>query len=122
MGEIGYKTRCNFAIFAIFRMPEKVSKNDDLIAEAYSSVVRERRRKPNTIRHKPAHICHLCWYSSCKGLCDSFESDDDESCSSDFDDYGSEEEDEVGAVIDDASHNQQKLQPLFSRAFKITHK
>jgi hypothetical protein len=33
--------------------------------------------------------------------------DDDESCSSDFDDfddYGSEEEDEVGAVIDDALH------------------
>jgi hypothetical protein len=36
-----------------------------------------------------------------------FESDDDESCSSDlddFNDYGSEEEEEVGAVIDDASH------------------
>jgi hypothetical protein len=38
---------------------------------------------------------------------ESFESDDDESCSSDlndFDDFGSEEEDEVGAVDDDASH------------------
>jgi hypothetical protein len=37
----------------------------------------------------------------------SFFSDDDESCSSDlddFNDYGSEEEEEVGAVIDDASH------------------
>jgi hypothetical protein len=38
---------------------------------------------------------------------ESFQSDDDESCSSDlddFDDYGSEEEDEVGKVVDDASH------------------
>jgi hypothetical protein len=37
---------------------------------------------------------------------ESFESDDDESSSSDLDDfgdYGSEEEDEVGAVVDDAS-------------------
>jgi hypothetical protein len=38
---------------------------------------------------------------------ESIESDDDESCSSDlddFNDYGSEEEDEAGAVINDASH------------------
>jgi hypothetical protein len=38
---------------------------------------------------------------------ESFESDDDESYSSDlndFDDFGSEEEDEVGAVNDDDSH------------------
>jgi hypothetical protein len=38
---------------------------------------------------------------------ESFESDNDESCSSglnDFNDFGSEEEDEVGAVVDDASH------------------
>jgi hypothetical protein len=37
---------------------------------------------------------------------ESFESDVDESCSSyldDFDDYGSEKEDEFGAVVDDAS-------------------
>jgi hypothetical protein len=37
---------------------------------------------------------------------ESFESDYDESCSSDLDEFGdgSEEEDEVGAVFDDASH------------------
>jgi hypothetical protein len=38
---------------------------------------------------------------------ESFESDYDESCSSDlndFDDFGSEEESEVGAVDDDAAH------------------
>jgi hypothetical protein len=37
---------------------------------------------------------------------ESFERDDDESCSSDlngFDDFGSDEEDEVGSVGDDAS-------------------
>jgi hypothetical protein len=38
---------------------------------------------------------------------ESFESDDDKSCSSDLDDlddYRSEEEDEIGTVVDDASH------------------
>jgi hypothetical protein len=38
---------------------------------------------------------------------ESLESDYDESCSSyldDFDYYGSEEEDEVGSVVNDASH------------------
>jgi hypothetical protein len=38
---------------------------------------------------------------------ESFESDNDESCSSDLNDvdyFGSEEEDEVGAIVDDASH------------------
>jgi hypothetical protein len=44
--------------------------------------------------------------SSIAAYLESFESDDHENCSSDLDglnDYGSEEE-EVGAVIDDASH------------------
>jgi hypothetical protein len=41
------------------------------------------------------------------GYLESFFSDDDESCSSDvddFDDHFSEEEDEVGAVVDNDSH------------------
>jgi hypothetical protein len=45
--------------------------------------------------------------SSIDAYLKSFESYDDESCSSDlddFNDYGSEEEEEVGAVIDDAPH------------------
>jgi hypothetical protein len=54
---------------------------------------------------KKARMITPC--SSIDAYLESFESDDDKSCSSDlddFNDYGSEEEEEVGAVIDDASH------------------